>query len=182
MGVIIREATVGDVEGIISYMKELVEEPGLYIAFEPGEFNPPVEAEVRWIEDHAKAENSVILLAVATESEGERRNLDDGELVGLLNCWGGQRRTFRHETTLGISVKAGWRGQGTGRRMMERALEWARGSGVVKRVQLEVIDENVRAQKLYEELGFVEEGRRKRAFRKQGRWMDSVVMGLLMEL
>ncbi len=179
MGVIIREAGVGDVEGIYYYMKRLVDEPGLYIGFDPGEFDPPIESEVDWVEKHARSDNSVILLAVNEDvGEGER-DLDDGEMVGLLNCTGGGRRGSRHETSLGVSIKEGWRGQGIGRRMMEAALEWARASGVVKRVQLEVLGENVRAQKLYEELGFEVEGVRRQSWWKFGRWMDSVIMGKL---
>jgi RimJ/RimL family protein N-acetyltransferase len=180
MGVLIREAKAGDVEGIIRFMKEMSGEPGLYIGFEPGEFDPTVEGELIWIEDHAKADNSIILLAVVTDSEKEKWDLADGEMVGLMNCWGGTRRAMKHETTLGITVKAGRRGQGIGTKMMLQAIEWARGSGVVKRVQLEVIAENVEAMKLYERLGFVAEGVRKRAFWKQGRWMDSVVMGMVL--
>jgi len=135
---------------------------------------------VSWIEDHAKADNSIILVAVAIDIDKEKWNLEDGEMVGLMNCWGGTRRATKYETTLGITVKAGRRGDGIGTRMMTQAIEWARGSGVVKRVQLEVIAENVEARKLYERLGFVVEGVRKRAFWKQERWMDSVVMGLLL--
>ena len=180
MGVIIREAKPEDVDGIIGYMKALSDEPGLYIGFEPGEFNPTVEGEISWIEDHAKAANSIILLAVATESAQEKWDLEDGETVGLMNCWGGTRRANKHETTLGITVKAGWRGKGIGTRLMQQAIEWAKGSGVVKREQLEVVAENVEARELYERLGFVAEGLRKKAFWKQERWMDSVVMGLLL--
>jgi RimJ/RimL family protein N-acetyltransferase len=182
MGIVIREAKAGDVEGIIGYMKKLSDEPGLYIGFEPGEFDPTVEGELTWIEDHTKADNSIILLAVATDtdSEKEKWDLEDGEMVGLMNCWGGSRRATKHETTLGITVKAGFRGQGIGTRMMRQAIEWARASGVVQRVQLEVVAENVEARKLYERLGFVEEGLRKRAFWKQERWMDSVVMGMVL--
>jgi RimJ/RimL family protein N-acetyltransferase len=160
-------------------MKALVDEPGLYIGFDAGEFDPPIEAELDWIVGQAESDNSVIFVAVETGSEGELRDVDDGELVGLLNCAGGQRRAMRHETTLGISVKRGWRGQGIGRRLMERTLEWAEGNEVIRRVQLEVFAENVGARKLYEELGFVEEGVRRRAAWKQGRWMDSVIMGKL---
>jgi len=180
MGIAIREANRDDVHGIISYMKTLSDEPGLYIGFEPGEFDPTVDGEISWIEDHAKAANSIILLAVATDSAREQWNLADGEMVGLMNCWGGTRRATRHETTLGITVKAGRRGQGIGTRLMQQAIEWAKESGVVKRVQLEVVAENVEARELYERLGFVAEGLRKRAFWKQERWMDSVVMGLLL--
>jgi len=180
MPVIYREATPVDVHGIISYMKTVSDEPGLYIGFEPGEFDPTVEAEISWIEDHARADNSIILLAIATDSPRDAWDLKDGELVGLMNCWGGTRGANRHETTLGITVKANRRGQGIGTELMRQAIEWARGTGLVKRVQLEVVSENVEAQELYERLGFVAEGVRKRALWKQQRWMDSVVMGLLL--
>jgi len=50
----------------------------------------------------------------------------------------------------------------------DAAIDLARGSGVVKRVQLEVPAENEVAGKLYERLGFVAEGVRKRAFWKPG--------------
>jgi RimJ/RimL family protein N-acetyltransferase len=178
--IMIREAKREDVHGIISYMTTLSNEPGLYIGFEPGEFNATVEGEISWIENHAKADNSIILLAVSTDSASEKWDLEDGEMVGLMNCWGGSRRATRHETTLGITVKANWRGQGIGTRLMQQAIEWARGTGVVKRVQLEVVAENVEARELYERLGFVAEGVRKKAFWKRERWMDSVVMGMLL--
>jgi GNAT superfamily N-acetyltransferase len=55
-------------------------------------------------------------------------------MLGLMNCWGGTRRATKHETTLGITVKAGRRGEGIGTRMMTQAIDLARGSGVVKRV------------------------------------------------
>jgi RimJ/RimL family protein N-acetyltransferase len=180
MEIVIREAKAQDVEGVIGYMKALSNEPGLYIGFEPGEFNPAREDELRWIEDHAKADNSIILLAVATDSDEGMWDLEDGEMVGLMNCWGGTRRATKHETTLGITSKAGWRGRGIGTRLISEAIEWARASGVVKRIQLEVVAENVEARELYERLGFVTEGLRKRAFWKRERWMDSVVMGLVL--
>jgi RimJ/RimL family protein N-acetyltransferase len=181
MGVVIREAGVEDAEGVHSYMREMVSEPGLYIGFEPGEFEAmiSVENERSWIEGHAEKDSSVMFIAVETSGERVGWNVGDGEVVGLLDCTGTERRAMRHETTLGISVKKEWRGQGIGRRLMERALEWAEGNEVIKRVQLEVYAENVGARKLYEELGFVEEGVRRRAAWKQGRWMDSVIMGKL---
>lgn len=164
----IREATGRDVEGVMRYMRELVDEEGLYIGYEPGEYDPPVERELGWIEEHMVRDNSVMFLAVAS---GEK-----GEIVGLLNCTGSRRWANRHETTLGISVRKGWRGKGIGTRLMKAALEWAEGNEVVKRVQLEVLAENVEAIELYERLGFEVEGVRRRAMWKQGRWMDGVVM------
>jgi RimJ/RimL family protein N-acetyltransferase len=180
MSIIIREASGEDVHGIIGYMKELAAEPDLYTALTPGEFNVTVEAELKWIEDHTKGASSLLLLAVDTGSDREKWDLEDGEMVGLMNCSGATRHVFRHITTLGISMKAGWRGQGIGSKMMRQAIEWARESGVVTRIQLEVIEENVEARELYERLGFVVEGVLKESFWKWDRKMDSLLMALLL--
>jgi RimJ/RimL family protein N-acetyltransferase len=170
-GVVIREGRVEDAAGIIAFIQEVSMEPGLGVVMEPGEFQNTVEQEEEWIRRLLGEENSVMLVAVTRGGEGE--------IVGVLDCRGGQRRAMRHETTLGMSVKKEWRDRGVGTMLMERALEWARGSGTVKRVQLEVFTTNARAIHLYEKMGFVVEGVRKRAFRKEGKWIDSIVMAVL---
>jgi RimJ/RimL family protein N-acetyltransferase len=171
-GVRLREARVEDAPRVIEFMTEMLNEPGLDLVFEEGEFQMSVEDEEKWIREHSERENSLILVAESVEG---------GEMVGLLSCTGWQRRANRHCTMLGISIKKGWRDRGVGREMMQAAVDWARASGVVKRVELEVFERNARGRHLYESLGFVQEGVRRHAFRKDGQWVDSVVMGLLIE-
>jgi RimJ/RimL family protein N-acetyltransferase len=168
--VLIREGRVEDARELIAMMQEMTQEQGVGIPLEPGEFQNTVEQEEAWIRARLEADNSTILVAVTGEG---------GEIVGLLDCTGGERRAARHQTILGISVKREWRGKGVGTKLMERAMEWARGSGVVKRVQLEVFATNEGAMRLYEKLGFEKEGVRRRAFWREGKWVDSVVMAVL---
>jgi RimJ/RimL family protein N-acetyltransferase len=47
------------------------------------------------------------------------------------------------------------------------------------RVELEVFDLNPRARHVYEQVGFVEEGRRRDALRWDGEYHDAIVMGML---
>src|SRR5439155_572812 len=71
----------------------------------------------------------------------------------------------------------GWREGGLGRRMMERVLEWMRARSFAK-AELAVFATNDRARRLYESLGFVEEGVRRRHVRIRGEFVDEVLMGL----
>jgi RimJ/RimL family protein N-acetyltransferase len=42
-----------------------------------------------------------------------------------------------------------------------------------------VVAENVAARRVYAKVGFVEEGRSREAFRRDGKWHDMILMGLL---
>ena len=167
--VIIREARPEDAERIISYIQSLSEEPNLDLVFEPGEFDISPEDEQKFIQDHAAADNSILLVGEA-----------GGQIIAVLNCKGGQRKAMRHETRLGISVHKDWRAIRLGHRLMARAVEWARGTGVVTRVELEVFARNAPAIHIYEKFGFETEGRRRGAFYKNGEYIDSLIMALLL--
>ena len=78
-----------------------------------------------------------------------------GEVIGyaILSVAAGEAHV------LNVSVLADAQGQGHGRRLMKRLLDLARWHGA-GRVFLEVRPSNHAAIKLYEDLGFVEIGRR----------------------
>lgn len=86
--------------------------------------------------------------------------------------------TREHIGTLGVGLLADFRSQGIGRRLMEAAIElaWARG---LTRIELTVREDNSRARKLYERLGFVHEGILRKSMRVDGRYYDSHAMALL---
>ena len=80
-----------------------------------------------------------------------------------------------------MSVARPWRGQGIGTLLMARAVDWARASGVVRRIELKVFVRNVRAIHLYEKFGFVVEGRHRQAVYRYGEYVDLLTMALLFE-
>jgi RimJ/RimL family protein N-acetyltransferase len=87
-----------------------------------------------------------------------------GLTVEVDDCVAGQlmvhRRAGRYEQhrgDLSIALRAGYRGDGLGRAMMEVAVEWARAVGLAK-LTLGVFPSNEAALALYREMGFVEEG------------------------
>jgi putative acetyltransferase len=82
---------------------------------------------------------------------------------------------------LGISVRKDWCDRGVGTALLRAAIDHARAGGVVKRIELAVFAQNARAIHVYEKLGFRHEGRRRNAVLKNGRYLDDLIMALLLE-
>jgi ribosomal protein S18 acetylase RimI-like enzyme len=78
---------------------------------------------------------------------------------------------------IGMLVIAGWRGLGLGPRLLDAAIDWSTAAGAHK-MALEVWPHNSSALELYRRAGFVEEGRKRRHYRRQsGEIWDAVLMG-----
>jgi L-phenylalanine/L-methionine N-acetyltransferase len=85
----------------------------------------------------------------------------------------------RHVGRIGISVAAEWQGKGVGTALMSAVVDLADNWLNLTRLELEVYADNANAIRLYEKLGFVYEGTlRQHAFRN-GKYVDSNVMGRL---
>jgi RimJ/RimL family protein N-acetyltransferase len=169
MDFIVREAQPDDAEQIINYIQDIAAEPGIAIVLEPGEFKLTVDQERQYLADRAAEDNSLFLVAEAM-----------AQVIAVLNLRGGARRALRHEAVLGITVAKNWRGHGVGDALMTRAIEWARQSGVITRVELQVFTSNITAIHLYQKHGFEIEGRRRRATFREGKYHDDYIMALLL--
>jgi ribosomal protein S18 acetylase RimI-like enzyme len=165
----IRRAVPADAAGYIALIKGVLrEQPAVDTPYAPDEFDPSEKAIADRIADAALSANSLFLVAEV-----------DGEIVGALTCGGGTLEADRHVTELGVYVAKSWRDLGIGGALLHDAVGWARASGVVERVELEVFAENERAIHLYRKFGFEEEGRRHRAYIRGGAAVDMVMMALL---
>lgn len=76
---------------------------------------------------------------------------------------------------LSMGVSPARRRQGTGRRLVEKALAFMAGKGVVS-VFLEVSEHNAPAFKLYKGAGFTKIGERKNYYTKQGAGENAILM------
>ncbi|MCL4295090.1 MAG: GNAT family N-acetyltransferase [Anaerolineae bacterium] len=166
---IIREARPDDAGQLIAYIQRLLAEPGINIPLTPAEFTLSVEEERQFLANCAAAANSICLLAEV-----------DAGIVGELNCKGGTRQATRHAVTLGISVRQEWRGQGVGTALMTEAVAWAKQTGLVTRIELQVYTRNEPAIRLYRKFGFEVEGRRRRVIFQDGDYLDDLIMALLL--
>ncbi|MDQ2727791.1 MAG: GNAT family N-acetyltransferase [Actinomycetota bacterium] len=78
---------------------------------------------------------------------------------------------------IGMALLDGWRGQGLGTALLDAGLAWARDAGAHK-AALEVWPDNAAALALYRRFGFVEEGCKRRHYRRaNGELWDAILMG-----
>ena len=84
-----------------------------------------------------------------------------------------------HVVVLTIAVHEGHQGKGIGKLLMTHLLDWARSHPKLEKVELQVRSSNTPAIRLYERLGFTEEGRKTRRLRYgPGDYQDDVYMAL----
>jgi putative acetyltransferase len=96
----------------------------------------------------------------------------DGEVVGM----GGLHPTDTPGVgVVGMGLANAAQGQGLGRRLLQELL--AVGVGL-RRIELTVYDDNHRARRLYESVGFVAEGTRRRDVVRAGGYANSIDMAL----
>lgn len=117
---------------------------------------------------HVREGNGVALVAV----QGNR-------LLGWVDIMQGEYEGLRHWGRLGMGVAPDARGRGIGSTLLREALRL--GMARFDRIELEVFASNTRAHALYLRLGFVEEGRRRRARVIDGTVDDILILGLLRE-
>jgi putative acetyltransferase len=165
----IREATPEDAGELIAFLKRMLGEPDIALVGAPDEFGVTVEQERRFIAEMAGADNCAMLVAEA-----------DGRIIGDITCRGESRRAKQHVGVIGVTVAEGWRDQGLGSALLRAVIDWARGSGVITRLELLVFADNERALHVYQKFGFEIEGRKRQAIFKVGEYHDEYLMALLL--
>ncbi|HYV84124.1 MAG TPA: GNAT family N-acetyltransferase [Pyrinomonadaceae bacterium] len=105
--------------------------------------------------------------------------IDDG-IVGMVDITTFPNRPRRkHVGAIGICVHADWQGKGLGTELMRAIVDLADNWLNLTRLELQVYTDNEAAIHLYERFGFEVEGTlRQHAFR-DGRYVDSTMMGRL---
>ncbi|GBG96907.1 GNAT family N-acetyltransferase [Lactococcus termiticola] len=102
-------------------------------------------------------------------------NDDDNQILGILDA--GLRHPIlasRHVMTFGLIVAEDFREQGIAKALLKHFLEIARKEGFQK-ISMEVLAGNEPAISLYESFGFVLEGRQKKEFKIEGRYVDNLL-------
>ncbi|HVM68388.1 MAG TPA: GNAT family protein [Gaiellaceae bacterium] len=100
---------------------------------------------------------------------------DEGQLVGRLSLARDPHPASHHVADLGILVAKSHRGRGIGQALLEQAVAWARDAGVSK-IELHVFPWNEPALRLYSRFGFEREGLRRRHYRRDGEYVDAILM------
>jgi GNAT superfamily N-acetyltransferase len=133
-----------------------------YLAFVQA---PPLESSHEFILSNI-AQGAPAFVAIKRDEVGGWCDITPMRLVGFTHCG-----------RLGMGVRKDFRRLGIGQRLIQWTLGEAKQRGL-ERIELEVLASNTPAIKLYEKMGFVVEGVKKKARRLDGAYDDLVQMAL----
>lgn len=160
--VVIRDAEVKDAENIINAINSVGAEK-VYILTEI--FAHDADWERNFIQEHVKEKKDFLLVVAEVE----------GNIVGTSSIHPGSSPKDRHVGGLGISIVKEWRGLGIGTAMMTYMINWAKNYGLEK-LYLSVFSTNQRAINLYKKFNFQVEGKRKKQYKIEGKYIDEIIM------
>ncbi|WP_457558903.1 N-acetyltransferase family protein [Candidatus Harpocratesius sp.] len=163
---IIRPAISDDAKAILDYINQIAGESD-NLTFGPGEFDKTIDDERKFISKINITQNNIFVVA-----------LIDNEIVALADIHCGNRPRTKHTGNLGISVKKKYWRLGIGEALMKYLIKWAYNSNIVKKINLEVREDNTAAINLYKKMGFIEEGRISRVLYIKGKFYSTISMGL----
>lgn len=122
-----------------------------------------------WIERHRMATDEVLWVIADAK---------DGRCLGHVGLYRIDHRIRSAEFAIMIGDRAA-QGRGLGKRLTRFCLDYGFGTLNLNRIELSFLATNERARKLYEGLGFRQEGVLRQAQYKAGRHLDVVLMSVL---
>ncbi|HCP31854.1 TPA: N-acetyltransferase [Candidatus Acetothermia bacterium] len=163
---LIREAAVEDARAVLDYVEGISGESD-FLSFGPGEFELTEPEEENFLRKYRDSDNQLYILG-----------LIDNTIVAALSFSAGRRPRVRHSGEFSMSVRKQYWGLGIGSLMLDRLIDWARATRIVKKINLRVRTDNQRAIVLYKRKGFVIEGTIRREVFLDGKYFDHHWMGL----
>lgn len=150
---------------MLEYLKITAAETPFLLRY-PDEVNCTLEGEKEILSNLLENKTGVMMLALV-----------DGKVAGNGSINGkGNKRRIMHRCGLGIALKKEFWNLGIGTAMMQYLEELAGQIGY-EQIELEVVEGNDTAKKLYEKCGFIETGRNVRALKyDDGTYRDELIM------
>ena len=167
---LIREAESKDAAELVDFLNRVSLETDFTSLDGDGILLTSEEMEI-FLNKQASSDNQITLLAFL-----------NGKIAGIVNITADQRKRVRHIGDLFIVIGQKYWNNGLGSLLLEEVVEWAQASGILRRLQLTVQTRNQGAVHLYQQHGFVIEGRQERgAYIEEGDFIDVYLMGRLID-
>lgn len=161
----VRRAVETDAQNIIDYSKILFASTDQVLTT-PEEYTITLDGERAWINNFNQNPNALVLIAEINK-----------QVVGLLFFVPNAKKKIAHTGEFGVSVHPAYQQLGIGRHLIMELVTWAKKNQVIEKVFLTVFHTNTNAIKLYEELGFIQEGRHVKAVKQvSGEYVDIIQM------
>ena len=145
MEIKIREIEVEDYKELLDFMKKVKGETNFLLGY-PDEIKLSYEDEKEHIKKVKTSETSNYFVV-----------MKNNKMIGCIGFNGNTARKMKHYGTIGISVLKEYWGRGVATALLEKLISWAKEKGI-KKINLDVFENNKRAIKLYEKFGFKSEG------------------------
>lgn len=160
---IIRKAKPEDCSVIAEAQREIAKTPGL-LASRPEELkDETIKSKIIELSNSARG------YSVVLESHDK--------IIGHAFLEPHKLEVTSHVVFLTIAIHEGHQGQGWGKILMNHLIEWAKANPLIEKFELQVRSSNLRAIKLYEQLGFQQEGRKTKQIKiAPGQYLDNVYM------
>ena len=170
-GICIRELTGDDAGEFRSLrLRALKEHPDAFGSSYEAEVTVPNAATAERLRRNAASQGSLTLGAYRGQM-----------LVGMVGLVQETREKTRHKGNIwGMYVPIEEQGKGTGRALLSRAIELARGMAGLEQLHLAVVSRNSRARDLYASFGFETYGVEPRALFVDGEYLDEEHMVLFL--
>lgn len=160
----IDEATERDIPALTAIYNEVIASSTAVFSEQP----VSADSRLRWLEAHRIASQPVIVARVSGEVAGFAA-------YGDFRAWPGYSSTVEHS----LHVARSHRRRGVGRGLLEQLIDCARLDGL--HAMVAGIDaENEASLRLHEQLGFEGVGRMPEIARKFDRWVDLVLLQLIL--
>lgn len=104
---------------------------------------------------------------------------EKGDIVGHAFLEPHKLASTAHVVVLNMAIHEGHQSKGIGKMLLNYLIEWAKSNPKIEKFELQVRSSNIRAIKLYESMGFTEEGRKtKRLKYGPNQYVDDIYMAL----
>lgn len=163
----IRKVQINDAEKILNYVKRVSGETD-FLTFSPDEFKITIKKQKEYLKEYTERKNCLALIAIDVNKR----------VVGMLDFCGGIKSRTKHSGEFAITMLKEYWGQGIGRSMINYLIDWAKDLGTIRKIDLKVRSDNIRAVNLYKNMGFVVEGEISRFFLINGSFYSVLCMGL----
>ena len=164
---ILRDPTLDDAEEMVDYLKVVGGETDFLLCDENGLDGLTPEGERDWITATLDAPNTKMFVGTV-----------NGEIVLVCDVRAAARKRIAHVGGIAISIKRDYWRLGIGSIAMREMIAFAKSTGVLSALSLEVREGNERAISLYKRFGFVEIGRHKGRINVRGTYYDEILMDL----
>lgn len=101
----------------------------------------------------------------------------DNKIIGTLSFIASPRKRIMHRGEMGIGILKDYWGVGVATALMDYFFKWVETDGIIKKIELQVREDNINAINLYIKYGFKIEGRISMGMYVENKYYDLYCMG-----